>query len=188
MARRPAKAPPPHPLISFTQPAPAAGDHLIRIGVCFDTKSKRWGFLEVTRAVVVADDIDDVPAVPADLEYSFGDLTEAVHAALGGRASAGNQFRIARDPGSDRWGYHEVPRSMHPAEDDIVSDDVQFPFNTVAEATAGVLRRFEPYWADPSTALLIEGGVAVPGMPANARIVGSPGYRAAIDGGLYDLD
>ena len=25
-------------------------------------------------------------------------------------------------------------------------------------------------------------------MPANARIIGSPGYRARIDGSLYDLD
>jgi hypothetical protein len=28
----------------------------------------------------------------------------------------------------------------------------------------------------------------VPGIPVNARIIGSPGYRATIDGGLYDLD
>ena len=180
MPRRPREVPPPHPLIGFTQPAPVAGDHLIRVVVHMDTKSKKWGFFEVARAVVVADDIDDVPDVPADLEYPFNDLTEAVHAALEVRASAGNQFRIVRDPRSGRWGYHEVPRSVHPAEDDIVPDDVQFPFNTVAEATAGALRHLEPYWGDPSTALLIEGGVAVPGMPVNARIIGSPGYRAPL--------
>jgi hypothetical protein len=188
MARRPAKPLPPHPLIGFTQPLPAAGDHLIRIVVLLDTKSKKWGFFEAPPAVVIADDVDDVPEVPDDLEYPFDDLTEAVHAALEVRASAGNQFRITRDPGSGRWGYREVPRSMPPAEDDIVPDDVQFPFNTVPEATTGALRHLEPYWGDPSTALLIEGGVAVPGMPVNARIIGSPGYRAAIDGGLYDLD
>ena len=188
MARRPKSAPPPHPLIGFTQPVSVAGDHLIRVVVHMDTKSKKWGFFEVARAVVVADDIDDVPAAPADLEYPFDDLTEAVHAALEVRASVGNQFRIVRDPGSGRWGYHEVSRAAHPAEDDIVPDDVQFPFNTVPEATAGALRHLEPYWGDPSTALLIEGGVAVPGMPVNARIIGSPGYRATIDGGLYDLD
>ena len=110
-----------------------------------DTKSKKWGFFEVPPMVVVADDVGDAPDAPADLEYPFDDLTEAVHAALGVRASAGNRFRITRDLGSGRWGYHEVPRSMHPAEDDIVpDDDVQFPFNTVPEATAGALRYLEP--------------------------------------------
>ena len=188
MPRRPREVPPPHPLIGFTQPAPVAGDHLIRVVVHMDTKSKNWGFFEVARAVVVADDIDDVPEVPADLEYSFNDQTEAVHAALEVRASAGNQFRIVRDRRSGRWGFHEVPRSVHLAEDAIVADDVQFPFNTVADATVGALRHLEPYWGDPSTALSIDGGVAVPGMPSNARIIGSPGYRARIDGGLYDLN
>jgi hypothetical protein len=188
MARRPANVPPPHPLIGFTQPLPAAGDHLIRIVVLLDTKSKKWGFFEAPPAVVIADDVDDVPEVPADLEYPFYDQTEAVHAALEARASAGNQFRIVRDRGSGRWGYHEVSRSVHLAEDAIVADDVQFPFNTVTDATVGALRHLEPYWGDPSTALLIDGGVAVPGMPSNARIIGSPGYRARIDGGLYDLN
>jgi hypothetical protein len=189
MARRPRpKAPPPHPLIEFFQPTPATGDRLIRVVVVLDTKSKRWGFYIAPQLVVVADDVGGAPDAPADLEYPFDDLTDAVHAALEVRASAGNQFRIVRDPGSGRWGYHEVSRAAHPAEDDILPDDVQFPFNTVAEATTGALRHLEPYWGDPSTALLIEGGVAVPGIPVNARIIGSPGYRATIDGGLYDLD
>jgi hypothetical protein len=186
MARRPTKPPPPHPLISFAEPVPAAGDHPIH--VVMDTKSKKWGFTEAPPAVVVAYDVGDVQDVPADFEYRFNDLTEAVHAALEVRASVGNQFRIVRDPGSGRWGYHEVPRSVHPAKDAIVAEDVQFPFNTVAEATTGALRHLEPYWGDASTTLLIEGGVVVPGMAANARIIGSPGYRAGIDGGLYDLD
>ena len=83
MARRPREVPPPHPLIGFTQPIPAAGDHLIRVVVVLDSHSKKWGFFEVSRAVVVADDVDDVTDVPADLEYPFDDQTEAVHAALG---------------------------------------------------------------------------------------------------------
>src|ERR1700722_14416356 len=60
MARRPREVPPPHPLIGFTQPIPAAGDHLIRVVVVLDSHSKKWGFFEVSRAVVVADDVDDV--------------------------------------------------------------------------------------------------------------------------------
>jgi hypothetical protein len=138
--------------------------------------------------VVVADDVDDAPDVPADLEYPFNDQIEAVHAALQVRASAGNLWAIVRDSRSNRWGLHEMPRSAHPTEDDTVPDGVQFPFNTVAEATTGALLHLQPYWGDTSTALLIHGGVPVPGMPANARIIGSPGYRACIDGGLYDLD
>ena len=35
---------------------------------------------------------------------------------------------------------------------------------------------------------MIHNGVVVPNMPANAVITGSPGYRAGIDAGLYDLD
>ena len=66
--------------------------------------------------MVIADDVDDVPEVPDDLEYPFNDQTEAVHAALEARASAGNQFRIVRDRGSGRWGYHEVPRSVYLSE------------------------------------------------------------------------
>ncbi len=188
MPRRPKEVLPPHPLIGFTQPAPAPGDHLIRVVVVLDTKSKKWGFFEARPTVVIADKVDDVPDAPADLEYPFNDQTQAVHAALEIRASAGNQFRIVRDPGSGRWGYHEVPRAVHPAKNDIVADGVQFLFNTVAEATTGALRHLEPYWGDASTTLLIEGGVAVPGIPSNARMIGSPGYRAGIDGGLYDLN
>ena len=67
-------------------------------------------------------------------------------------------------------------------------DGVEFPFNTVAEATTGALLHLQPYWGDASTALLIHGGVSVPNMPANTVIIGSPGYRARLDGSLYDLD
>jgi hypothetical protein len=127
MARRPTrKAPPPHPLIEFSQPIPTAGDYLIR--VVLDTHSKLWGFYETEQTPTHESSGDD--DLPVDLDY---------------------------------------------------------PFNTVADATVGALRHVEPYWGGTS-ALFIEGGVAVPGMPVNARIVGSPGYRAAIDGGLYDLN
>jgi hypothetical protein len=188
MARRPKEVPPPHSLIRFTQAAPIAGHHLIRVVIHMDTKSKKWGFFQAPPAVVVAEDVEDEADVPAGLEHPFNDVSEAVHAALDDRASAGNVFRIVRDPHSGRWGYHEVPRSVHPAEDDTLPDDMQFPFNTVAEATTGALRHLEPYWGDAQTALLIDAGVAVSGMPSNARIIGSPGYRAGVDGGLYELD
>ena len=35
--------------------------------------------------------------------------------------------------------------------------------------------------------LAIHNGVRVPDMPANAVMTGSPGYRARIDAGLYDM-
>jgi hypothetical protein len=179
MARRaPRPPPPPHPLIRFVEPEPAAGKHRIR--VVLDPTSKRWGFYQMPpAAVVVADDVDDTPA---DLEYPFNDATEAVYAALKVRASPGKQWRIVSDPDSDSWGFHEVHRREHPPDDDIVPDGVPFPFNTVAEATIGALNHAA---GEP---VVIHDGVVVPGMPANARIVGSPGYRACIDGGLYDLD
>ena len=43
MARRPREVPPPHPLIGFTQPVPAAGDHLIRVVVLLDSQVKEVG-------------------------------------------------------------------------------------------------------------------------------------------------
>ncbi|MGC1299743.1 MAG: hypothetical protein WA869_32360, partial [Alloacidobacterium sp.] len=132
---------------------------------------------------VYADDVvDDAPDVPADLEYPFHDEIEAVRAALSARASAANQFRIVRDPNSVRWGLHEVRRRVHPSDDDIVADNVQFLFDTVAEATIGALNHAA---GEP---VVIHGGVVVPNMPENARITGSPGYRARIDGNLYNLD
>ena len=146
------------------------------------------GLFSTPPAVVVADDVEDEADVPAGLEHPFNDVGEAVHAALDDRASAGNVFRIVRDPHSGRWGYHEVPRSVHPAEDDTLPDDMQFPFNTVAEATTGALRHLEPYWGDAQTALLIDAGVAVSGMPSNAENHRLAGYRAGVDGGLYELD
>ena len=143
MARRPANVPPPHPLIGFTQPLPAAGDHLIRIVVLLDTKSKKWGFFEAPPAVVIADDVDDVPEVPDDLEYPFYDQTEAVHAALEARAKRRQrQYQdCARPRLRSLWGYHQkCPAPCIYPEDAIVADDVQFPFNTVADATVGALR------------------------------------------------
>jgi len=141
--------------------------------------SKRWGFYEPP--VVVEGDAGDVPDVPADLEYPFDDQIEAIHAALKVRASAGHQWRIVSDD-SGRWGFHEIPHVAHPVDADAVPDGVQFHFNTVVEATVGAVN----YAAGEPAA--IHGGVTVPSMPANVRIVGSPGYRACIDGGLYDLD
>ena len=152
-----------------------------------DTHSKRWGFYEAPPAAVVADEVDGTPDMPADMEYPFNDLTEAVHAALKLRASSGHQFTTVRDPRSGRWGFYEIPRTEHPSGHDILPDGMQFPFNTVAEATIGALLHLRPYWGGASTALLIHGGVAVPDMPPNARITGSPGYRAGIDGSLYEL-
>ena len=127
MGRRPTpKAPPPHPLIKFSQPIPAPGDCLIR--VVLDTHSKRWGFYQTEQAPT--------------------------------QESAG---------------------------DDDLPDDLQYPFNTVADATVGALRHLEPYWGATS-ALMIYGGVAVLDMPVNAKIINSPGYRAGIDGSLYEMD
>lgn len=177
MGRRPRTAPTPHPLIGFTQPGRAAGDRLIR--VVLDTHSKRWGFYEAPPAAIVADEVDGTPDMPADMEYPFNDLTEAVHAALKLRASSGHQFTTVRDPRSGRWGFYELPRTEHPLGDDILPDGMQFPFNTVAEATIGALLHLRPYWGDASTALLIHGGVAVPDMPPNARVIGSPGIAPA---------
>src|SRR4051812_15613619 len=105
MARRPRTEPPPHPLIDFVQPVPAAGERLIR--VVLDPSSKRWGFFETPSAVVVEDDAGDVPDVPADLEYPFNEQIEALHEAMKIRASAGHLWRIVSD-GSGRWGFHEV--------------------------------------------------------------------------------
>jgi hypothetical protein len=168
------------PPIGFTQPDPAVGEHLIR--VVLDPRSKKWGFFEAPPAVAVAKDVDDAPGVPADQEYPFDDQIEAVNAALRARASAGNQFTTVRDPRSGRWGFHEIPHVAHPVDAAAVPDGVQFPFNTVSEATVGAVN----YAAGEPVA--VHGGVAVSSMPANARIIGSPGYRARIDGGLYDLD
>jgi hypothetical protein len=178
LTRRPRTEPPPHHLIEFT-PVPTTEEHLIR--VVLDPASKRWGFFEASPAVVVADEGDDASGVPANTEYPFNDEMEAVHAVLKVRASVGNLLRIVRDPGSGRWGFHEVPRIPRPSDDDAVPDDMQFPFNTVAEATAGAMNHAA---GEP---VVIDGGVVVPDMPPNARIVGSPGYRACIDGGLYRL-
>ena len=61
-----------------------------------------------------------------------------------------------------------------------------YRFNTVEAATTGALQYLEPYWNDGSIHA-IHGGVPVTGMPANVVITGSPGYRARIDAGLYDM-
>jgi hypothetical protein len=127
MARRPTpKAPPPHPLIEFSPPVPAAGDHLIH--VVLDTHSKLWGFYQMEQAPTHESSGDD--AFPVDLQY---------------------------------------------------------PFNTATTATVGALQHLAPYWGATS-ALMIYGGVGVPDMPVNAKIIGSPGYRAGIDGSLYAMD
>ncbi len=64
--------------------------------------------------------------------------------------------------------------------------DVEYRYNTVEAATTGALQYLKPYWDDGS-ALVIHNGVRVSNMPANAVITGSPGYRARIDAGLYDM-
>jgi hypothetical protein len=177
MARRSARPPlSPHPLISF-EPRLEPGNHLIHVAL--DPASKRWGFHEA--APEVAEDVEDTPDVPTDLEYPFNDQIEAIHAALNKRASSGNMFRIVRNPESGRWGFHETPRRVHPTDDDIVPDNVRFNFNTVVGATIGALNDAA---GEP---VVIDGGVVVPDMPANASIVGSPGYRAGIDASLYNM-
>ena len=92
--------------------------------------------------------------------------------------------RIRRAPGQPRrWGFYP----SHATAGDEVPDDVDYRFNTVEAATIGALQYLEPYWNDDSS-LVIHNGVRVPDMPSNAVVTGSPGYRAQIDAGLYDLD
>ena len=81
-----------------------------------------------------------------------------------------------------RWGFYP----SHATAGDEVPDDVEYRFNTVEAATTGALQYLEPFWNDDSL-LVIHNGVRVPDMPANAVITGSPGYRAKIDAGLYDM-
>ena len=66
-------------------------------------------------------------------------------------------------------------------------DNVEYRCNTVEAATTGALQYLEPYWNDDSS-LVIHNGVRVSDMPSNAVVTGSPGYRARIDAGLYDMD
>jgi len=82
-----------------------------------------------------------------------------------------------------RWGYYP----SHTIADDEVPSDVEYRYNTVEAATTGALQYLKPYWDDGSDALVIHNGVRVSNMPANAVITGSPGYRARIDAGLYDM-
>ena len=82
-----------------------------------------------------------------------------------------------------RWGFYP----SHATAGDEVPDDVEYRFNTVEAATIGALQYLEPYWNDDSS-LAIHNGVRVPDMPSNAVVTGSPGYRARIDAGLYDMD
>ncbi len=65
-------------------------------------------------------------------------------------------------------------------------DNVEYRFNTVEVATTSALQYLAPYWNDDSS-LVIHNGVRVPDMPSNAVVTGSPGYRARIDAGLYDI-
>jgi hypothetical protein len=94
-------------------------------------------------------------------------------------------IRIWFDTHSKRWGFFESQVPFDVERD--VPDDLEYPHNTVEDATVGALRQLEVFWGDASI-LWIHGGVVVPAMPRNARITGSPGYRARIDGGLYDMD
>ena len=64
---------------------------------------------------------------------------------------------------------------------------MEYRFNTVEAATIGALNYLEPYWGDDFL-LAIHNGVRVPNMPPNAVVTGSPGYRARIDAGLWDMD
>jgi hypothetical protein len=100
--------------------------------------------------------------------------------------------RVVRIVFDDRPGRLDRPRKWgfypsHALADDAVPDDVDYNCNTPEAATIAALRYLEPYWNDGSI-IAITGGVAVPDMPANIVITSGPGYRAKIDGGLYDLD
>jgi hypothetical protein len=122
--RRGRTAPPPNPLITFTEPVPAPPwDHLIY--VLFDHRSLRWGF----------------------------------------------------------W---EAPDLANPSRADV-PDDLEYRFTNVEDATLGALQHLQPFWGDTSSALLIDGGSVVPGMPPNAKVFGSPGYRARIDARVYEM-
>jgi hypothetical protein len=81
-----------------------------------------------------------------------------------------------------RWGYYP----SHATAGDEVPSDVEYRYDTVEAATTGALEYLRPYWNDGS-ALVIHNGVRVSNMPDNAVVTGSPGYRARIDAGLYDL-
>jgi hypothetical protein len=81
-----------------------------------------------------------------------------------------------------RWGFYP----SHATAGDEVPDDVAYCFNTVEAATIGALQYLAPYWNDDSL-LVIHNGVRVSDMPSNAVVTGSPGYRAKIDAGLYDM-
>jgi hypothetical protein len=94
-------------------------------------------------------------------------------------------IRIWFDTHSKRWGFFESQVPFDPERD--VPDNLKYQFDTVGDATIGALRHLELLWGDASI-LWIHGGVPVPDMPRNARITGSPGYRARIDAGLYEMD
>jgi hypothetical protein len=94
-------------------------------------------------------------------------------------------IRIAFDTHSKRWDFFESQVPFDPERD--VPDNLEYQFNTVQDATIGALRHLEAFWGDTSM-LWIHGGVVVPNMPTNARITGSPGYRARFDAGLYDMN
>jgi hypothetical protein len=95
-------------------------------------------------------------------------------------------IRVVLNTHSKRWGFFEVPPAVvvaqDAADDKFAPDNMAYPFNTVAEATVGAVNHAA------GEAVAIHGGVTVRGIPANARITCSPGYRACINGGLYDLD
>jgi len=81
-----------------------------------------------------------------------------------------------------RWGFYP----SHATAGDQVPDGVEYRFNTVEAATIGALNYLEPYWNDDSS-LVIHSGVRVSDMPRNALVTGSPGYRARLDAGRYDM-
>jgi hypothetical protein len=96
-------------------------------------------------------------------------------------------IRITFDPVSKRWGFYTShPLDRREAEYEELLG-VQYPYNTVEAATSGAVQSLEPYW-DAGTTLWIHGGVKVPNVPANVHFTGSPGYRAFIDAGLYEID
>jgi hypothetical protein len=95
--------------------------------------------------------------------------------------------RVTFDPKSKRWGFypsHQFDRREAEFEE-LVGQE--YPFNTVEAATMGAMKYLEPYWHVGSTSWIV-GGVVVPNIPPSVHVIGSPGYRARIDAGLYDLN
>jgi hypothetical protein len=96
-------------------------------------------------------------------------------------------IRLTFDPESKRWGFYPSHQFDRREADFEELSGQEYPFNTVEAATIGAAQSLEPHSNDGSTSWIVN-GVAVPNLQPHVHIIGSPGYRARIDGGLYDLN